>query len=160
MEKISDFPQINISKANDPLIQNCVLKISGLRDMGQLRDRYEGEAFYLNTLFKTYTYLASLEYLNIKKPKIDADFIEKLKPLVPFKDDIAVIMPFRFGSLPVLKIMEYKKPRIFVLQKTLHSYAICGVADLNVLNDVNNYVINQNSDLGEFKAFDKLLQIK
>jgi hypothetical protein len=67
-------------------------------------------------------------------------------------------VPFRFGSLPVLKIMEYKKPRIFVLQKTLHSYAICGIAELEVLNDVNNYILIPRSDQGEFIAFDKLIQ--
>lgn len=156
-EKIVDCPQIKVSSATDNQIKDCVVEVVGVRDLGQLRDKFEGQAFLDDKLFKLQAYNACLNYLGKPLPKISKDYIENFKPIIRSENEILVMVPFRVETLPNMRIMEYKQPRIFVLHKGGFMYSIMGIASLDVLNNKSNYTNIDSSGLtGDFIGFDKL----
>ena len=127
--------------------------------MGKLRDKFEGEAYYSNSILKLYSYLSCLHYLKQPFPVINSEFLKIFKPIVSYNDDIAVVVAFKYDSLPSMKKIEYKKPRIFIMQLSSHKYVIFGLARIEVLNDKDNYIERNNSLDSEFFAFDMVDEI-
>lgn len=156
-ESLLTLPHIKLNRITELDIQKCTLSILELKDMGKLRDRYEGQAFYDDKLLKINSYLSCLEYLKEKKPMITPDFVKNFKPIINFNDEIIVVVAFKLGTLPSLKTIENKKRRIFVIQKSPITYSICGIASLEILNNPSNYINHKNNGLeAEFIGFSQL----
>ncbi len=154
--KIINFPQIKMSNLVTNKIKESVVEVLGLRDLGQLRDRFEGQAYLDQQIFKLHSYNASLNYLGLKIPEISKDYIENFKPIIKRKNDMLVVVPFKFETLPRIKIMDYKQPRIFVLCNSERNYTIIGIASVEVLNDKSNYInLDSKGKIGDFIGFNK-----
>tara|TARA_B100000768_G_C11275715_1_gene375849 strand:- start:153 stop:665 length:513 start_codon:yes stop_codon:yes gene_type:complete len=151
-----NFPQIKMSNLVTNKIKDSVVKVLGLRDLGQLRDRFEGQAYLNQQIFKLHSFNASLNYLGLPLPNISKEFIENFKPIIKRKNDMLIVVPFKFESLPKIKIIDFKQPRIFVLCSSERIYNIIGIASVEILNDKSNYInIDPKSKIGEFIGFDK-----
>ena len=44
------YPQVRVTRTNQVLIQNSVMKHLGLTNLNHMRDRYEGQAFFDKTM--------------------------------------------------------------------------------------------------------------
>ncbi len=156
VKNFDKLTHINIPRAIDIALQDSVLTVLGLKDMGKLRDKFEGEAYYSNSVLKIYSFLSCLHYFKQPFPVINSEFLKIFKPIVSYNNDIAVVVAFKYGSLPSMKKIEYKKPRIFVMQLSSHKYVIFGLARVEVLNNNDNYIETNSSLDSEFFAFDML----
>ena len=102
--------------------------------------------------------MLTLNYLGLPLPEINEQYVKNFKPIIKNKGEILVVVHFNFDSLPRMKIMDYKKPRIFVLCNSELIYYIIGIASVKVLNDKLNYTnIDSKRKEGDFIGFDKTM---
>jgi len=154
-ESISTYPQFRLNRFQvEEMQQYCVKKLE-VKDLGQLRDKYEGQAFLENIIRRVGAYIVALDFFNLPKPRLDYDFIDQFKPVIKIDDDKCVVVVFDSNSFPYFSTHELKKPRIFVYDLGELKFGVCGVADVNVLNDNLNFrPIGERTR--EFIGFDKL----
>ena len=151
-------PQIRMRNSVTNKIKNSVVKSLQLRDLGQLRDRFEGQSYLDQQISKLHSFNAALNYLGLPLPEINEQYVKNFKPIIKNKGEILVVVHFNFDSLPRMKIMDYKKPRIFVLCNSELIYYIIGIASVKVLNDKLNYTnIDSKRKEGDFIGFDKTM---
>lgn len=154
-EKLNNFPHFRIGNSNENLIQNLSIELLGVKDLGKLKDRFEGQAYRDNTIEKIGAYLACCDYFSLPKPNLNLDFIKEFKPIIKKDKQPYVIVVMKDYSLPVLTMTQFKAPRIFVIHKGNGVFLILGIASVNVLNDTSNYLI-KNEKEGQFINIQKL----
>ncbi len=144
-------------------VRDSVLNSLGLKNLNQLRDRYEGQTFLDKTLKNYGGLVACQKHLNIKITTIDELNIKDFKPQIQGKNGIYDIKVFDFGSLPVLEFTTIRNPIIFVIQKDKSTFSICGYGDkemiLNNLVDSSNETVN-SVNLKNFIGFSDLKPIE
>jgi hypothetical protein len=155
-----NFIPVKVSQAFIKKVQGAVLEMLNLKDLNQLRDKYEGVAFYN----KVYTFLFGMQALEthlgiplinwkkVMRKDFSADF-----SLAEFDVKISV---FKMGELPVIESGN-TAPVVFVLQKNDTTGWICGLALVEDLNDKANQklYVSSKGESGEqasFIGFDKL----
>ena len=77
------------------------------------------------------------------------------KPIIKNENETYVIVNFSNKTFPILKISDFKKPRIFVMGIGENKFCIIGIGTINVLNDKSNFE-QTVSNTYAFKGFDKL----
>lgn len=154
--KIINLPQYKFGKTHVSNLKKICVKLLDLKDLGKLKDRYEGQQFLENKIRLIGSYFAALDFLNIKKPDLSFDTVKYHKPIIKKDNETYVVVNFSNKSFPLLKIIEFKKPRIFVMEISENKFCVFGVGTVNVLNDKSNFEQN-GSNTYAFKAFNKLI---
>ena len=76
------------------------------------------------------SYFAALDFLNIKKPDLSFDTVKYHKPIIKKDNETYVVVNFSNKSFPLLKIIEFKKPRIFVMEISRINFVFLVLAQL------------------------------
>jgi hypothetical protein len=134
---IRNLPQITLSKRIELDIQNHCMKLLSVKDMGELRDRFEGQKFLDNALFKVSSYSACANFLGVSDFTID-EVMEKDKLSFIIDGLLYRLCVFNFGELPEIGLID--TPLMFVLKKDKLTFSICGSASMDVLNDNANFI--------------------
>ena len=162
-EFLRQYPQIRLSMKEEFAVRDSVMHSLGLKNLNQLRDRYEGQTFLDKTLKNYGGLVACQKHLNITVTTIDDLNIKDFKPQIEGKNALYDIKVFDFGALPVLELKSIINPIIFVIQKDKTTFSICGYGDkdlvLKNLVDSNNETVNSVS-LKNFIGFSDLNPIE
>ena len=59
------YPQVKFSKTDEVLIRNSAMSHLGLTNLNQMRDRYEGQAFFEKTMKNIGGLMALQKHLNL-----------------------------------------------------------------------------------------------
>lgn len=159
-----NFIPVKVSQSFIRKIQTIVLEILSLKDLNQLRDKYEGVAFYN----KVYAFLFGMQVLETQLGTPLIDWKKVLKK--DFTGDFSIpkidarVVTFKMNELPVVKV-DNISPVVFVLQKNETSGWICGFGSVDVLNEKSNQKLYVNSrgesdDNVTFIGFDQLKQFE
>jgi hypothetical protein len=154
-ESVRKYPQFRLKRFQIEDIQSYCVKKLELKDLGQLRDKYDGQTYMDKIIRKIGAHFAVLDYLDKPLPKLDYNFIDRYKPIIQWDDDIMVVATFDSETYPSLSTNEIKKPRIFVYDMGEFKYSLCGIADVELLNNNDNYR-QINAQLRGFTSLDKL----
>jgi hypothetical protein len=136
-EKIVSFPIIRPARYHEAEIQKLVLDYLGIDDLGKLRDRFEGESFYKNSLSKILGLFSVNTFLE-KAPFAISDI--DLKTFIPYVEHNGMkfkVVVFDFGEFPIIQKNE-DLPIIFVIKKTHLEFLIAGYATLDQISNPEN----------------------
>lgn len=152
---IRDFPQVTLSRRFELDIQNYCMKVLSVKDMGELRDRFEGQKFLDNALSKAASYFACANFLGLSDLSIEKVLVNDY---LSFEIDgySHSMFVFNFGELPAIGSID--SPLILVLKKDKQTFSICGTATVEVLNDEKNFIIEKGKRY--FIGFQNLAKIK
>lgn len=153
------FQVINLTRRELVFLENLVIKYLNVRDLNELRDKFEGQAFMDNFLCKSVPIIGMEKFL--KSTLID---FEKINP-AQFRSEILIdekvidIVMFDF-NLPLININN-DNPCIFVHSTEKTTLQLCGFASSetikNNLQDVKKYGFGSKETLkGNFYGFNKL----
>lgn len=157
---LKKFIPIKISKTVYRDSQNKCVEILNLKDMNQLRDKFEGISFF-NNMFKGIFGLAVLEkFLNISLLDNKNIVTNKTFNLNQVGLNIDVVT-FDFGELPKINLTTLNST-IFILKNDNHSGWICGfISNSDISNPENYKEIKEsvyNNDYAYFTNFSILKQ--
>jgi hypothetical protein len=158
LSNIKKFKKITIYTKDIIFIQSKVLQLLELKDMNQLRDRFEGIYFYDKLLTRLLSTLALEKLLNIKIVEIENIKNSEFEiNLLKIGLDVEV-KSFKFGELPILN-KNISKSTIFTMYKEPNIIFICGFIDKNSLiqNVKDCYIYNRNKLKNKFIGFDRLV---
>lgn len=153
---LNAFPRINIHKNYELKIQHRVLELLELKDMGQLRDKYEGERYYLTLLEKLAGIIALEKYLKIKLADIET-ISKTYEPIIIINDIIIDIVIAPFGEFPLVD-QNPNRPAIILLNKDNKTIYICGLATIDTLikNLLRSKTTVSNKGKSLFTGFNQL----
>lgn len=162
-EFLRQYPQIRLSMKEEFAVRDSVLNSLGLKNLNQLRDRYEGQTFLDKTLKNYGGLVACQKHLKIPVTSIEELNIKDFKPQIKGKDSTYDIKVFEFGLLPALELKSINNPIVFIIQKDKSTFSICGYGNkdlvLKNLVDANNETVNSVS-LKNFIGFSDLNPIE
>jgi hypothetical protein len=140
-EYLRTYPQIRFSRNDEILIGAESMKYLGLTNLNQLRDRYEGQAFFDKTLMNIGGLMAIQKHL--KLPLIDIKKIDLggYQPKIVIDNKVIDVLVFEFGTLPLIDINEINNSVFFVIQKDRITFNLCGFTDVRV---IKSNLINTN----------------
>ena len=158
-EKIKGYPHYNVPRQLELKAQEIVLKELALKDMGQLRDKFEGQAYY-DKKFKI-VFGASVAYQYFEKPLPSFEFISSNSDLltISHKNQKYEIIVSETGLLPDFSTKKVKHPVVIVFSHSSTKGCIAGIAPKSILLDKTNYVF-QGLRGKFFKGFSQLKMLK
>ena len=161
-EFLRKYPQVKLTMKEEFAIRDNVLNSLGLKNLNQLRDRYEGQAFLDKTLKNYGGLVACQKHLGLEVTTIEDLNIKDFRPQIKAENLVYDIKVFEFGQLPDLELNSIKNAIIFVIQKDKSTFSICGFGDkkmvLNNLVDSSNETVN-SVNLKKFIGFSSLKPI-
>jgi hypothetical protein len=152
---IRDYPQITLSRRFELEIQTYCMKLLGVKDMGELRDRYEGQKFLDNLLSRVSGYFVCANFLGASELTLE-EILGKDKLSFNINGVSHSIFVFNFGELP--QINQVDLPMIFILKKDNQTYSFCGIASIDVLKNETNFTTDNGKTY--FTGFQKLSVLK
>ena len=161
-ENLVLYPQVRFTKNNEILIRNSAMTHLGLTNLNQMRDRYEGQAFFEKTMKNIGGMMALQKYLNIELIDLDKTNLTNFKPHIKLDNKIIIINVFDFGTLPLINIDEIENPTYFVIQKDNLTFLLCGLATKEVIknNLIETSIVKSSTDkYMSFTGFNFLEQI-
>lgn len=153
-EKLIRYPKVSLSISLEKAVQQLAIEKLNVRDIGKLRDRFEGQAFLDNHLLKIGAYMAVLKFLSIKLPKISSDLLN-LDMNVNFESKKLLIVACKAGNLPIIKESDLDKSVIIVIQSKPMNFSIAGIAPRELLVSKEGLKPAGIAKFN-FSAFDKL----
>jgi hypothetical protein len=130
---LSKYPQVRLTRKEEFAIRDSVLNFFGLTNLGELRDRYEGQAFWDKTLKHYGALIACQRHLNIPITEIDKLNLKGFTPQVQHENKIYDVKVFDFGKLPDLEFDSIRNAIIFVIQKDKSTFTICGFGNKELI---------------------------
>lgn len=134
-EYLNTYPQIRFKRNDEILIRDESIKHLGLTNLNQLRDRYEGQAFFDKTLMNLGGLMAIQKYLELPLIDVKKTKLGGFKPKLIINNDIFDVLVFEFGTLPLIDLNDIKNPIFFVIQKDRITFNLCGFTDIKVIRD-------------------------
>ncbi len=134
-EYLRTYPQIRFNRNDEILIRDESMKHLGLTNLNQLRDRYEGQAFFDKTLMNIGGLMAIQKHLKLPLIDIKKTDLGGFQPKLIINNNVIDVLVFQFGTLPLIDINEIKNPVFFVIQKDRFTFNLCGFTDINVIKD-------------------------
>jgi hypothetical protein len=148
---IRNYPQITLSRLVEQKVQKLSMEHLGSKNMGELRDRFEGQSFLNKAINRVSSYIVTCDYLQIDKLTVSEVFKNPDLNL-NYKGSPLDIVVFEFGNLPEVQLFDIGK--IFLIKKDNQTYSVCGIASTSVLSDKSNF--SSEKGKGYFIGFDKL----
>ena len=157
------YPQIRFSKTDEVLIRNSAMNHLGLTNLNQMRDRYEGQAFFEKTMKNIGGLMSLQKHLNLELVDLDRVNLGDFQPYIKLDGKKVNINVFDFGNLPLIKIKDIKNPVFFIIQKDSLTFLLCGLATKDVVknNLIDTSVVQSSTDeYMDFVGFKFLEKIK
>jgi len=155
----STFRQIAINRRELALLENLVISYLNVRDLNELRDRFEGQAFLDNYILKALPLMGLQKYLKTDLVDFENVLPDKIKSEIII--DGTAVNVIQFGNLlPLIETSE-KLPCIFIYSTQKQTLELCGFASSetvkNYITDVKTYGFGSKETMkGFFYGFDKL----
>lgn len=137
-EFLRTYPQIRLNRNDEILIRDESMKHLGLTNLNQMRDRYEGQAFFDKTMMNYGGLIAIQKHLNLELTDIKNINLNDFQPKLLINDKTIDVFVFEFGTLPLIDIDQLKNSTFFVIQKDRFTFNLCGYTDLETIK--NNLV--------------------
>lgn len=156
------YPQVRFSKTDEILIRNSAMNHLGLTNLNQMRDRYEGQAFFDKTMKNIGGLMALQKHLNVEIIDSDKVNLGDFQPYIKLEGKKVDINVFDFGTLPLININDIKNPVFFIIQKDSLTFLLCGLASKEVVkNNLAETSVVQSSteifmDFIGFKHLEKI----
>ena len=145
-EYLRTYPQIRFNRNDEILIRDESMKHLGLRNLNQLRDRFEGQAFFDKTLMNIGGLMAIQKHLNLPLIDIKKTDLGGFQPKLIKDNKVIDVLVFEFGTLPLIDVNKINNSIFFVIQKDRTTFNLCGLADINVIkNNLINSLIEKSS---------------
>lgn len=135
----------------------------GLTNLNQMRDRYEGQAFFEKTMKNIGGLMSLQKHLNLELIDLDKVNLGDFQPYIKLDGKKVNINVFDFGNLPLIKIKDIKNPVFFIIQKDSLTFLLCGLATKDVIknNLIDTSVVQSSTDeYMDFVGFKFLEKIK
>jgi hypothetical protein len=162
-EYLRSYPQIRFSKTDEVLIRNSAMNHLGLTNLNQMRDRYEGQAFFEKTMKNIGGLMSLQKHLNLELIDLNKVNLGDFQPYIKLDGKKVNINVFDFGNLPLIKIKDIKNPVFFIIQKDSLTFLLCGLATKDVIknNLIDTSVVQSSTDeYMDFVGFKFLEKIK
>lgn len=147
------FPQIRISRIEEVSIRDEVIKHLGLKSLNEMRDRFEGQAFFDKTLTNLGGLIAVQKHLEMPIVDITKIDLSNFSPKLNLDNRVLDIFVFEFGKLPMFDIDKLENEIFFVIQKDKTTFNLCGFSDIETIKkntiEVNTKTFSQEG----FKSF-------
>ncbi|MBL1220290.1 hypothetical protein JET18_05540 [Chryseobacterium sp. L7] len=155
------FPIVNLTRRELVAFENLVVKYLNVRDLNELRDKFEGQAFMDNFLGKSIPIAALQKYLKFNLIDLEKINVARYNSKVSICGKTINIIMFDF-NLPLIDINN-DNPYIFIYSTEYSMLQICGFASAETvrenLKDVKEYGFGSKQTLkGKFYGFDGLVQ--
>lgn len=134
-EFLRTYPQIKLNRGDEILIRDETMKQLGLTNLNQMRDRYEGQAFFDKSMMNFGGLIAIQKHLNLELTDITKINLEGYQPKLYINDQIIDVFVFPFGTLPLMDIDQLNNSTFFVIQKDRFTFNLCGYSDLETIKD-------------------------
>lgn len=134
-EYLRTYPQIRFNRNYEISIRDESMKHLGLTNLNQLRDRYEGQAFFDKTLMNIGGLWAIQKHLKLPLIDIEKTALGGFQPKLLIDNQLIDVLVFEFGTLPLININDFKNPVFFVIQKDRITFNLCGFTDIKVIKD-------------------------
>ncbi len=105
---LSTYPKISLTRSEEIIIRNETIKYLGLTNLNQLRDRFEGQAFYDKTLKNVGSVIAIQKFLELPKLDILNIHIGEYLPVLKINEKEYQVEVFKFGELPLIDLNNLK----------------------------------------------------
>lgn len=125
-DKIRQMPKYEVGRSKRIRFQDYVVEYLGLKDLGKLKDRLEGQYFLDNSWKKICALEAVNEYLDLPEVDFKGLNLKDFQPSILIGEYQYTIICSEFGEFPIL-INENKSAYIVVYQKNELDYIIHGV---------------------------------
>ena len=147
-EYLRSYPQIRFSKTDEVLIRNSAMNHLGLTNLNQMRDRYEGQAFFEKTMKNIGGLMSLQKHLNLELIDLNKVNLGDFQPYIKLDGKKVNINVFDFGNLPLIKIKDIKNPVFFIIQKDSLTFLLCGLATKDVIknNLIDTSVVQSSTD--------------
>ena len=134
-EFLRTYPQIRITTREEILIRDECMKHLGLTNLGQLRDRYEGQSFFDKTLMNIGSLMAIQKHLGLSLIDVSQIDLGDFKPKLIINDQEIDVLVFDFGTLPLVNMDNLDRDTFFVIQKDRVTFNLCGVASKETIKE-------------------------
>jgi hypothetical protein len=166
LNRLKDYPYHRITRRESEPLSKIVVSHFGLNDKFQLKDKFEGEAFFKNASCVFASILSINKILNLNYNLNDIS-IETLNcPIVEIKNKKFRIVDFSFGQMPrfVYDKSWINDGLIFSMHRDEFSSYICGYIEhddlLEKYKNVGFDVTSTKINVKEFFDFENLTDIK
>jgi len=160
IKQVKHFNRIVIPKSIEPLIQECAIKHLGVRDIGKLRDKYEGQRYFDILRKDIISEFAFEKYLNLGKfdwkKRIAKNYLRRI---YTFNDESIELINFTINSYPRFDPSKIKNT-VFVYIKPDYRVYISGLATKQLIlkKSVPPLEYNPlNRELQEIREFDTFI---
>lgn len=155
--KLRSFPFIRYSRYQRKDIDKLILSHLNLSDMGKLRDRFEGQAFYDKKSKIILAYLGVCKHLDIIPLDINEIDLNLFIPYITYNNERFKIIISDFGEFPIIE-KHAPEPFIFVIARSNLEFSIAGYCTEKELKNSKNFK-PFSTDKVIYKAIDKLISI-
>lgn len=159
---ISSLPSCNFSFSQRSEAERVALAHLGLTNINQLRDRFEGQT-YLNNFRLRLMSMLILEKL-LDRNLIDWSEVESNREKDYLKVEVDGVehrvIPFFYGSLPIMNIKNLQPVILCVIRPDFKSGALCGKLDQSDIQDSTLFIDTNQGTSGEFAKFIRFDKLK
>lgn len=162
-EFLRSYPQVRLNKVDEISIRDYTLSYLGLLNLNNLRDKFEGQAFFDKTMKNLGGLISCQRNLGISELELKKIDLNNYAPKLIFNDSMIDVQVFNFGTLPLIDIKKINKPVYFIIQKDSLTYILCGLASIKTIKDnlIESTIVNSKSNENmHFTGFEFLKSTK
>lgn len=155
----SSFRQIRVNRRELLSLQNVVITHLKLRDLGELRDKFEGQAFLNNFMQKALPLMGLQKYLKTDLIDFQITAPNKVKEQIMIDGNLLRIVYFE-ADLPLIDTAD-NLPCIFIHSTHNQMLELCGFASAETVKsnliDIKRTGFGSKETIkGSFQGFDQL----
>jgi hypothetical protein len=132
--QIVHLPQYKMTNIDIIRVKEACVDILDVKDLGELRDRFEGQKYLDNKILIIGSYLATMEFLRKPKPLLNKDSIKKIRSTVDWNGKPFDIITCKYLEYPKLTIEQRKAPKVFIMQISENKYCFLGVGTNEIMS--------------------------
>jgi hypothetical protein len=165
MSKLKDYPYHRITRRESEPLSKIVVSHFGLNDKFQLKDKFEGEAFYKNASCVFASILSINKLINLKFDLSTISIAILNNPILDINGKSFRIVNFSFGQMPRFTFSEdwVMDGLIFSMHRDEYSSYICGYIERELLfekySGVKLDITSTKVNVKEFVDFDLLKSV-
>jgi len=160
-EFLRTYPQVRINRTEEIWIRDEVMKHLGLTNINQMRDRYEGQAFFDKTLMNFGGLITLQKHLKLPITDVTKIDLGGFQPKLEINNKVIDVLVFEFGTLPLIDINQIKNTTFFVIQKDRVTFNLCGYTEIDTIkNNLISTSIEKSSQANNmsFIGFKELIK--
>lgn len=133
----NNFTAIKLGYTDQVKIREAVFEALKVKSMFELRDKFEGEAFFESFSKKIYGVMAVEKCLNIDVINWEQINPKTYIPEIEINGTLYNVLTCGNGNLPLIERIN-KRPAIITVAMSDEYINICGVASIDILNKYQN----------------------